>query len=93
MAILMFKKGATMLFPYSGILCRRIGTETENKNGVKRTSSNKEKPLEVIILSSAVENVKKNEKYLIARFSGMEFEYENEDYVYITPEDIIAGVQ
>ena len=74
------------------IIARRIGVDNKNSAGVVKTSSNKEKPLTVEILSCGVDGVKEGDKFLIARYAGTELEYENKDYIVITTDDIIARV-
>ncbi len=76
----------------TNILAKRVGVDNKNSAGVVKTSSNKEKPLTVVIVDSEVDNVPKDEKYLIARYSGTEIEYDGEDFIVITEDDIIARV-
>jgi chaperonin GroES len=74
------------------IIAQRVGQDNKNSSGVIKTSSNKEKPLLVTITHSLVVDINVGDKFLIARYSGTEIEYENEDYIVITPDDIIAKV-
>jgi len=74
------------------ILAKRVGEDNLTSKGVVKTSTNKEKPLKVVIIDSAVSEVVKGDTFLIARFSGMEFEFENEEYLTIGIDDIIARI-
>jgi len=75
------------------IIAKRIGTENKNASGVIRTSSNKEKPLEIEVVATNVDDVVKGKRYLIARYSGTEIEYEGEQFIIITTDDIIARIE
>ena len=83
-----------MIVPYGDkIIVKRVGEENKSSLGVVKTSSNKEKPLTVSIYRSAIDGLNENELLLIARYSGMEFEYNGVDLIAITEDDIIAKVK
>ena len=72
------------------IIAQRVGEDNKNSSGVVKTSSNKEKPLEVVVIKSNVDKVGIGDKFLIARYSGTEIEHGSTDYIVITEDDIIA---
>jgi len=75
------------------IIAKRIGVDNKNASGVIKTSSNKEKPLEVEIVETNVVGTIEGKRYLIARYSGTEIEYNGEDFIIITEDDIIARIE
>ena len=82
-----------MIKAYGGnIIAQRVGSDNRNSAGVIKTSANKEKPLEVSIVDSTVEDVNKGDCFLIARYSGTEIAHDDTDYIVITKDDIIARV-
>ncbi len=74
------------------IIAQRVGSDNKNSSGVVKTSSNKEKPLLVVIKHSIADDVKEGDLFLIARYAGTEIEHDNEDLIVITADDIIAKV-
>ncbi len=76
----------------NSIICKRIGSDLKTEGGVLRTSSEKERPLKVEILSSTHESVRVGEKFILARYSGMEFPDGEEDLLFITIDDIVGKV-
>lgn len=75
------------------IITKRLGENNKNSSGVVKTSSNKEKPLTVEVIDSKVEGIENGDLFLIARYSGMEVEHNNDEFVIITEDDIIAGFE
>ena len=74
------------------IIVKRLGSDKKNSSGVVKTSSNKEKPLEVVVEKSLVTKAPEGKHFLIARYSGMEIDHEGESLLIITTDDIIAEV-
>jgi len=74
------------------VMCKRIGSSRLTSSGVIKTSTNKEKPLFVEVVSSGIWDIKPGDSLLVARYSGMEIEYDDEDFVIIDKDDIIAKV-
>jgi len=75
------------------ILARRVGSSNVTSHGVIKTSEGKEKPLEIEIISSSIENVSPGDRFLIARYSGIEFEYLETDLIVVVEDDIIARIE
>lgn len=74
------------------IIAKRIGVDNRNSSGVIKTSSNKEKPLEIEIVETNVTGTNEGGRYLIARYSGTEISYSGEEFIVITADDIIARI-
>jgi chaperonin GroES len=75
------------------ILAKRVGEDTVTSNGVIKTSNGKEKPLMIVVIESGVDGISKGDSFLIARYSGVEFDYEGEEYIVVVEDDIIATVK
>ena len=81
------------LKPYRDkIIGQRVGKENERDSGIIKTSTGKEKPLVVKILESNVEDIRPGMHILIARYSGMEFDFRGDALLVIMPDDIVAIV-
>ena len=76
----------------NSIICKRVGSDLKTEGGALRTSSEKERPLQVEIVSSANVRVKKGENFILARYSGMEFADGKNDLLFITIDDIVGKV-
>ncbi len=74
------------------ILAKRVGEENVTSLGVIKTSEGKEKPLQIEVVSSGVDGINPKDRYLIARYSGIEFDYNNEEYIVVVEDDIIATI-
>jgi co-chaperonin GroES (HSP10) len=74
------------------VLCERIGSSRETSSGVIKTSSNKEKPLTVKVISSGISDIEDGEELLVARYSGMEIEFKGEDFVILERSDILGKI-
>ncbi len=74
------------------IICKRVGSDLKTEGGALRTSSEKERPLQVEIISSTDVRIKKGENFILARYSGMELSDGKEDLLFITIEDIVGKV-
>ena len=83
------------ILPYGEkILVRRLGEDKITSKGVVRSSSNKEKPLTVVVYGKQnIEGLSDGDKLLIARYSGMEFTYNDIHLLSIHEEDIIARLE
>ena len=77
----------------SSIICKRVGNDNISAGGAIRTSSEKEKALMVEVVSSDNLKVKVGEKFVIARYSGMELPYEGEDLLFVTIDDLVGKVE
>lgn len=74
------------------IICKRVGSDLRTEGGALRTSSEKERPLQVEIVSSAHTKVRVGESYILARYSGMEFADGKNNLLFITIDDIVGKV-
>lgn len=74
------------------IICKRIGSDLQTDGGALRTSSEKERPLEVKIVSSGHIDIKEGENFILARYSGMEFSDGGDELLFITRDDIVGKV-
>lgn len=87
----LYAKEIYVIKAYGGnIIAKRVGLDNKNSAGVVKTSSNKEKPLEVLVVDSNVYNISSGDRFLIARYSGIEIEHDGTDYIIIVEDDIIA---
>jgi chaperonin GroES len=75
------------------ILAKGVGEDTVTSNGVIKTSNGKEKPLMIVVIESGVDGISKGDSFLIARYSGVEFDYKGEEYIVVVEDDIIATVK
>jgi chaperonin GroES len=83
-----------MLTSYKNkILAKRVGEDTITSNGVIKTSNGKEKPLVISVIESGVDGISKGDSFLIARYSGVEFDYNGEEYIVVVEDDIIATIK
>ena len=76
----------------NSIICKRVGSDLQTEGGALRTSSEKERPLQVEIISSKDIRVKNGENFILARYSGMEFADGGNDLLFITIDDIVGKV-
>ena len=76
----------------NSIICKRVGSDLQTEGGALRTSSEKERPLQVEIFSSKDVRVKVGESYILARYSGMEFSDGKDNLLFITIDDIVGKV-
>lgn len=76
------------------IIVERVEAENKTSKGVLRTSENKEKPLKVRVYDVTEENsdIKVGDFYLIARYSGIEVEFNKKEYIFVFRKDIMAKV-
>ena len=72
------------------VIAVRVGSDKINSTGVRKTSSNKEKPLIVKVVSSGISDISQEERVLIARYSGMEIDFEDNSYIILNQDDILA---
>jgi len=91
---ILYIKEIDVIRAYGGnIIAKRVGLDNKNSAGVVKTSSNKEKPLEIVVIDSNVVDILPGDRFLIARYSGTEIEHDGTDYIVVTKDDIIARVQ
>ena len=76
----------------NSIICKRVGSDLQTEGGALRTSSEKERPLQVEIISSTHKDVNPGDNFILARYSGMEFADGKEDLLFITIDDIVGKV-
>ena len=76
----------------NSIICKRVGSDLQTEGGAFRTSSEKERPLQIEIISSTDVRVKKGENFILARYSGMELTDGKEELLFITIDDIVGKV-
>lgn len=76
----------------NSIICKRVGNDLQTEGGALRTSSEKERPLQVEVVSSTHEAVQPGENFILARYSGMEFADGKDDLLFITIDDIVGKV-
>jgi co-chaperonin GroES (HSP10) len=74
------------------VICKRVGSNRETSSGVIKTSSNKEKPLIVKVVSSGISDIVEGEELLVARYSGMEIEFKGDDFVILEKSDILGKI-
>jgi len=75
------------------IIAKRLGSDRVNQQGVVRSSTSKEKSLSVVIVDSTFDDIKPKDKFIIARYSGIEIEHDGEDLLFLNREDIIAKIK
>lgn len=85
------------------VLVKMAETEETTKSGIILTAGAKEKPqiAEVLEVGPGINNedkkvqmyVKKGDKVIISKYSGTEVKFENEDYIIIKQDDILATVE
>lgn len=93
-----------MIKPLSDrVLIKMKENEETTKSGIILAGSNKEKPqiAEVIEVGPGKEiegklqtmNVKKGDKVIVSKYAGTEVKYENEEYIIVSQDDILAIVE
>ena len=93
-----------MIKPLSNrVLIKMKENEETTKSGIILGSSNKEKPqiAEVIEVGPGEKidgkiqemNVKKGDNVIVSKYAGTEVKYENEEYIIVKQEDILAIVE
>lgn len=80
-----------MLIPYGkNIIVKRIGESTKTQRGAIRTASIAEKPVLVEVVASNHQDFNPGDRVVIRKYAGNEYEYNGEEIVFITPEDVLA---
>lgn len=81
------------------VLVKRIEEEETKKGGIIVPDTAKEKPQQGIVESVAKVNkdddplpVKKGDKILFGKYGGTEIEYEDEEYLILDEDDILAKI-
>ena len=93
-----------MIKPLSDrVLIKMKENEETTKSGIILTSSSQEKPqiAEVIevgpgkVVDGKLQtiDVKKGDKVIVSKYAGTEVKYENEEYIIVKTEDILAIVE
>lgn len=93
-----------MLEPlYGNVLLKKEVEEKTTKSGIILSDTSKEKPSLAKVIACGegrIEDgkvvpmkVKKDDVVVFKKYSGMEFEYENENYLIVSEEDILAIVR
>lgn len=85
------------------VLVKMVETEETTKSGIILSAGAKEKPQIAEVLEvgpGAISEgkktemyVKKGDKVIISKYAGTEVKYENEDYIIIKQDDILAIVE
>ncbi|MBE5819227.1 MAG: co-chaperone GroES [Clostridiales bacterium] len=85
------------------VLIKMVENEETTKSGIILSSGAKEKPqvAEVIEVGAGGEKegkeikmyIKKGDKVIINKYSGTEIKYENEDYIIVSQDDILAIIE
>lgn len=85
------------------VLIKMVEAEETTKSGIILSSGAKEKPqiAEIIAVGPGIETedkkvkmyVEKGQKVIINKYSGTEVKYENEEYIIIKQDDILAIVE
>ncbi|MBQ6991949.1 MAG: co-chaperone GroES [Clostridia bacterium] len=85
------------------VLIKMVENEETTKSGIILSSGAKEKPqvAEVIEVGPGGEKegkeikmyIKKGDKVIINKYSGTEIKYENEDYIIVSEDDILAIIE
>ncbi len=81
------------------VLVKRIEEEEKKKSGIIVPDTAKEKPQEGIVENVAKVGkdddplpVKKGDKILFGKYSGTEIEYDGEEYLILSEDDILAKI-
>ncbi|MCD6223336.1 MAG: co-chaperone GroES [Deltaproteobacteria bacterium] len=74
------------------VLAKLLESEEKTESGIIIPDTAKEKPqeAEIVEVGNEVENVKKNDKVLFAKYGGTEVKIEGEDYIILKEEDILG---
>lgn len=74
------------------VLAKLLESEEKTESGIIIPDTVKEKPqkAEIVEVGKEVENIKKNDKVLFAKYSGTEVKIEGEDYIILKEEDILG---
>ncbi|MCD6129876.1 MAG: co-chaperone GroES [Deltaproteobacteria bacterium] len=74
------------------LLAKLLESEEKTESGIIIPDTVKEKPqkAEIIEVGNEVENIKKNDKVLFAKYSGTEVKMGGEDYIILKEEDILG---
>ena len=85
------------------VLVKMVEVEETTKSGIILSSGAKEKPqiAEILEIGPGLNTedkkvtmyVEKGQKVIISKYSGTEIKYENEDYIIIKQDDILAIVE
>ncbi len=85
------------------VLIKMVENEETTKSGIILSSGAKEKPqiAEVVEIGPGGEKdgkevkmyVKKGDKVIINKYSGTEIKYENEDYIIVSQDDVLAIIE
>ena len=85
------------------VLIKMLEVEETTKSGIILSSGSKEKPqiAEIIAVGPGIETddkkikmyVEKGQKVIINKYSGTEVKYENEEYIILKQDDILAIVE
>jgi len=85
------------------VLVKMVEVEETTKSGIILSSGAKEKPqiAEIIAVGPGIETedrkikmyVEKGQKVIINKYSGTEVKYENQEYIIIKQDDILAIVE
>ena len=85
------------------VLIKMVETEETTKSGIILASGAKEKPqiAEVIVVGPGKQskdeeikmNVKQGDKVIVSKYSGTEVKYEDEEYMIVKQDDILAVVE
>ena len=85
------------------VLIKMVEAEETTKSGIILSSGAKEKPqiAEIIAVGPGIETedkkvkmyVEKGQRVIINKYSGTEVKYENEEYIIIKQDDILALVE
>lgn len=93
-----------MLKPLSDrVLIKMVETEETTKSGIILSAGAKEKPqiAEIVAVGPGIETedkkikmyVEKGQRVIINKYSGTEVKYENQEYIIIKQDDILAIVE
>ena len=81
------------------VLVKRLEEEEKKKSGIIVPDTAKEKPQEGIVKNVAKVGkdddplpVKKGDKILFGKYSGTEIEYDGEEYLILSEDDILAKI-
>lgn len=74
------------------LLAKLLESEEKTESGIIIPDTVKEKPqkAEIIEVGNEVENIKKNDKVLFAKYSGTEVKIGDEDCIILKEEDILG---
>ena len=85
------------------VLIKMVETEETTKSGIILSAASKEKPqvAEILEVGPGINTedkkvsmyVKKGDKVIVSKYAGTEVKYENEDYIIVKQDDILAIVE